>query len=550
MPGRTRGRVASAVLSAQMLISAVVLILIAAGLLIDSQSFSSPTLFGGIALVFVLTAVAAILPWDAIDRRWAVILPFLNIVAINAVRDAAPQFGAGLLLIFPVIWIARTFGVRATIAGVLLSTGGLWLNRLANWELLSTRDFGSLVLLPLCLMFIAVSTYLVARRTRAQGVLLRQHSTLIEASLEKARNQELTLNEVLNAVDFGVIAFDRHGKVTLVNRAHRQALADFGTPPDAVIHRVVYHPDRVTPYGEAERPFTRALAGQSFDNLIVWAGAPGGRQAAYSCSSRTLHGRDGEFDGCVVILHDVTAELEAIRGRDDLIGSVSHELRSPLTSVLGYIDLARDEEDMPAEARRMLDVAYSNSERLLVIVTDLLRAASDADKQLAISFVPCDITEIAAASVESHQVFADEREVELTLAGSATAPAHADPVRMRQVIDNLVTNAIKYNREWGTVTVTVEVEHSGVTVEVLDTGQGIPEADISRIFDRFYRTTSARNSQTVGSGLGLSITREIVHRHGGELSVHSELGIGTTFRLTIPTSRDAAAISVRESVSA
>ena len=356
MPGRARGRVASAVLSAQVLISAVVLILIAAGLIIDSQSFSSPTLFGGLALIFVLTAVAAIVPWDAIDRRWALSLPFLNIVAINAVRDAAPQFGAGLLLIFPVIWIARTFGVRATIAGVLLSAGWLWINRIANWELLSTRDFGSLVLLPLCLVFIAASTYLVARRTRAQGVLLRQHSALIEASLEKARNQELTLNEVLNAVDFGVIAFDRRGKLALVNRAHRQALADFGTPPDSVVHPVVYHPDRVTPYGEADRPISRALAGQAFDNLIVWAGAPGGRQAAYSCSSRILHDREGEFDGCVVILHDVTAELEAIRGRDDLIGSVSHELRSPLTSVLGYIDLARDEEGMPAEARRMLDV--------------------------------------------------------------------------------------------------------------------------------------------------------------------------------------------------
>src|SRR5690606_26193097 len=127
------------------------------------------------------------------------------------------------------------------------------------------------------------------------------------------------------------------------------------------------------------------------------------------------------------------------------------------------------------------------------------------------------------------------QDVALTIDGSPVAPVIADPVRMRQVLDNLVTNAIKYNREWGEVVVTVQLQDDRVNVVVRDTGQGIPEADRARIFDRFYRTSSARNSATVGSGLGLSITRDIVHRHGGELSVSSELGIGTEFRLSIPT---------------
>jgi signal transduction histidine kinase len=380
-----------------------------------------------------------------------------------------------------------------------------------------------------------------SRRGRAQAALLRQHSAMVQTALEKASRQEGLLVEVLNAVEFGVLAFDRTGTVTFVNRRQRQYLADFGTDPDAVVHPVVYQADGVTRYNDDDRPLARALNGQAFDNLIVWVGEPGERRAAHSVSSRILHDRDGEYDGGVVVLTDITKELEAVRARDDLVGSVSHELRSPLTSILGYLDLARDDENMSDDTRRMLEVAYANSERLLVIVTDLLRAASDADKQLAMSFSPSDVAQIARDSVEAHQVMADEREVELVLEGAETAIANVDPMRMRQVIDNLITNAIKYNLEWGSVTVTVEVENGSVSLAVRDTGQGIPEADLPRIFDRFYRTNAARTSTTVGTGLGLSITREIVHRHGGELTVTSELGIGTTFRLTVPTERESSA---------
>src|SRR5690606_11976200 len=198
--------------------------------------------------------------------------------------------------------------------------------------------------------------------------------------------------------------------------------------------------------------------------------------------------------------------------------------------------------------KRMLDIAYSNAERLLVLVTELLRTASDADKQCETSFVPCDLVAVAQDSVDSHQVLAEEREVELVLDGDASAPAVADPVRVRQVIDNLITNAIKYNLEWGSVTVTVSTEPNCVAIQVRDTGQGIPEADLPRIFDRFYRTSSARTSTTVGTGLGLAIVPDIVQRHGGDLTVSSELGIGTVFRVTIPTRhRDAAEDPRKES---
>jgi two-component system, OmpR family, phosphate regulon sensor histidine kinase PhoR len=516
------------------------LVILVAAFLVDAGVYASPAVFGIIGLAFTLTAVAALIPWDRFDRRLSIAMPLANIVGIVLLREAAPQIGAGLLLVIPIIWIARTFGREVTIAGTAGAIGFMFLMRAVRGTPVSVTDFAGFVVLPVVLVFVAAAVYITARRARAQAALLRQHAVMVQGTLGKASRQESLLNEVLNAVEFGVIAFDRSGTVTFVNRKQRQNLADFGTPPDAVVHPLIYQSDGVTPYTDEDRPLTRALSGQAFDNLIIWVGEPGERRVAHAVSSRILRNADGEYDGGVIALTDITPELEAIRARDDLIGSVTHELRSPLTSILGYLDLAREEEAMSDETRKMIEVAYSNSERLLVLVTDLLKAASDSDKQLTLSFVPSDLAAIAREAVEGHRVLADEREVELTLEGDDIAPANVDPVRMRQVLDNLITNAIKYNIEWGSVTVTVTVEDAGVSVEIRDTGQGIPEADLPRIFDRFYRTSSAKNSATVGTGLGLSITREIVHRHGGQLAVSSELGIGTTFRVTVPTENDAA----------
>lgn len=520
-----------------------------AAVVVESSIYASPLMFGVVAFFFVLTAVAALVPWDSIDRNWGKVLPFVNLVGILLLREFAPATGIGLLVVLPIIWIARTFGRVLTIVGTVGTILGMWIMRAARGIPLSTTDFITFVVVPVLVAFVAGAVYMGSRRSRAQATLLRQHSAMVQVALEKASRQEGLLIEVLNAVEFGVLAFDRTGKVTFVNRKQRQYLTDFGTAPDAVIHPVVYQADGVTRYTEEDRPLTRALSGQAFDNLIIWVGEPGERRAAHSVSCRILHDRDGEYDGGVIVLTDITKELEAVRARDDLVGSVSHELRSPLTSILGYLDLARDDENMSDETQRMLEVAYANSERLLVIVTDLLRAASDADKQLAMSFAPSDVAQIARDSVEAHQVMADEREVELLIEGAETAIATIDPMRMRQVLDNLITNAIKYNLEWGSVTVDVGVEEGGVSVAVRDTGQGIPEADLPRIFDRFYRTNAARTSATVGTGLGLNITREIIHRHGGELTVTSELGIGTTFRITVPTEREASASNLAGSTS-
>jgi signal transduction histidine kinase len=503
-------------------------------ILAQPTSLSNPLLYAGIALVCLITAVALLFTWNESNRRWAVVLPVVDIVAIVLIRAGEPSLGSGLFLAFPVLWLARNFGLNGAVGGAALSTTLLWTQRLLSGEPLGITDIAALVLLPVTLCFIATTSYVAGLRTRGQRRLLREQANIIEVAFDRARSQELSLDEILNAVSFGVIAFDRHGRVTLTNDAHRRSLSEFGAPRSAIVHPVIYQADRVTPYPPESRPFARALRGQSFDNITYWAGEPGSRQAAYSASSRHLTTAQGEPDGGVLVLRDVTAELEAIKARDSLIGSVSHELRTPLTAILGYLELALDDDRLDDETRRMIDISYRNSERLLVLVTDLLLAASQADKTLPVKPTPTDISDIVEQAVEGQQYAADERSLTLVTEIEPGIIASADPVRIRQVLDNLLSNAVKYNRQGGSIRVSAHAAASTVTVAVSDTGNGISEADLAQLFDRFFRTESARKSAEVGSGLGLSITRDIARQHGGDLTVESSVGVGTTFTMTIP----------------
>lgn len=536
---RRADRIARSIIQSQLLTSLAVLVLVWILVLVRPSALAEPLLYGGILAEFVITGVALVVPWNERNRAWAVLLPTLDIIAIVAVRAGEPVLGSGLFLVLPVLWMARNFHLYGAIGGVALATGLLWLSRLWLGAPLTIADFPSLALLPLTLVFIAATSYIGGMRTSGQRILLRQQADLIEEALSRAHTQETLLDEVLNAVSFGVIAFDRDGRVTLMNESHRRSLAAFGAPRSSIIHPVVYQADRTTPYPEDARPFNRAVRGQSFENITFWVGAPGGRQAAFAASSRHLTTSTGEPDGGVLVLRDVTAEIEAIRARDSLIGSVSHELRTPLTSILGYLELAMDSPELSDETRHMIEISYRNSERLLALVTDLLLAASDADQTLPVEFATTDISDIVEQAVESQRFAADERRLTLATHVAPHVIASADPLRIRQVIDNLLSNAVKYNRQGGRIEVTLTADDHAVTVTVADTGDGIAEKDLAQLFDRFFRTDTARESAEVGSGLGLSITRDIVRQHGGDLTVASTVGRGSTFTMTIPREPDA-----------
>ena len=346
------------------------------------------------------------------------------------------------------------------------------------------------------------------------------------------------MTEVLDAVDFGVIRVTPDGQVAVTNDAHgrlQQAIRSDIDGDDERTEREdipAFRDDGSTPLPPDELPVERALRGEAFDGQVVWFGVEPGPRQALSITARRLTDSAGQDVGAVVVSRDVTTELNALRARDELVASVSHELRTPLTSILGYLDLAIEDPDLPDHLRGNLDVAERNAERLLGIIGDIL-AASSSSSSVEASLTPLaiDAREIVRASAEALAPRASGRAITIDTAGLEEAFVWADPLRLRQVVDNLLSNAITYNRDGGTVFLGTTSDGASSWILVRDTGAGMTEDERARLFQRFYKAGPARRS---GTGLGLAISRDIVRAHGGELGLHSSPGVGSTFIVKLP----------------
>ena len=245
--------------------------------------------------------------------------------------------------------------------------------------------------------------------------------------------------------------------------------------------------------------------------------------------------------GVVLVLDDVTALRRLERVRTEFVANVSHELRTPLTAIQGYLETllggALEERE---NARRFLDIAFRHTQRLGRLLDDLTDLSNIELNKVTLVRQPLALDEVVDSVVAIVQPKAEARHVAVTSEIPASLPrVDADHDRLEQVLLNLVDNAVKYTGEGGHVTVraTASVGGGMVVVEVADTGIGIPPADLPRITERFYRVDKARSRDLGGTGLGLAIVKHLVIAHGGELSIDSTLGEGTTVRFTVPTSR-------------
>ncbi len=228
--------------------------------------------------------------------------------------------------------------------------------------------------------------------------------------------------------------------------------------------------------------------------------------------------------------------LELDRLKDEFVALVSHELRTPLTSIRGYLELLLDGEagDLTDEQRQFLGVVERNAHRLLTLVGDLLFLAQVEAGKLSLEFGAVDLGALAAECVETGRPLAEEKGVTLTLATGPLALLAGDHARLAQLLDNLVSNGIKFTPAGGRVDVRIRGERSQAVIEVRDTGIGIPPNEQEHLFERFYRTSKATEQAIPGTGLGLAISKAIVQAHGGLIVVASEDDAGSTFRVSLP----------------
>jgi signal transduction histidine kinase len=225
--------------------------------------------------------------------------------------------------------------------------------------------------------------------------------------------------------------------------------------------------------------------------------------------------------------------VEIDRLKDEFVSSISHELRTPLTSIAGYVELLQEEEE-DTEKLGHLAIVGRNSDRLLALVSDLLFAARLQYGRLELERSPVDLRSLVEHCIDSARPRAQTASVQLELEVEDVPMIEGEPAKLAQLLDNLVSNAIKFTPRDGLVRVQLSAHTDLIRIEVSDTGIGIPDQERERLFERFFRAQSALERQIQGTGLGLYISKAIVDAHDGRIGVTSTPGEGTTFIVEFP----------------
>jgi two-component system phosphate regulon sensor histidine kinase PhoR len=246
--------------------------------------------------------------------------------------------------------------------------------------------------------------------------------------------------------------------------------------------------------------------------------------------------RAADTSGAVIVLHDITELRKLERVRRDFVANVSHEFKTPLTAIQGFAEtLLAGALDDPQNRLRFLEIILEHSRRLARLTDDLLKLSKmDADR-LELEIRRLSISQFVESCIETTQRPAAEKDLRISVNLQQPLPdIAADRRRLAEVLQNLLDNAMQYTPAGGQIMVGASADAAEVTFTVSDTGIGIPQADQSRIFERFYRVDVARSREVGGTGLGLSISKHLVEAHGGRIWVESEVGQGSQFHFTVP----------------
>ncbi|MBA8848701.1 sensor histidine kinase [Microcella alkalica] len=502
----------------------------------------------GFALI-VLSTIVPYLPVfdDTAYRPWMLAMPIADFLAFVSLRLEATGGVTNpmiMMLMIPAAWFGLAASRRTLLLMVpavlavvtpdiaLIIAGGLT-------DTMAERTIVVIVVFPAVAFFAAAAALAMAELIGSrQASLIEEQHRRSEAAHETERARTL-LSEVLDSLDAGIVVMSPTGDLLLMNRALRDSpvLTSRGRDPWETFQSVpTFGMDRVTEISVEDRMLNRVSRGEYTTDQLIWIGDPGTRQRAISVSSCAVRTKADEHIANVILVSDVTDLIEAIDAKDAFIGTVSHELRTPLTTLAGFLEIIMERSDQfDPEVVSWLGVMERNIRRQQLLVHDLLLAASTRSTSLSVSRSRTDLGMIARDVVAALRPEAEEKGVSLDVVGGPVE-GRFDPLRMAQVAENLVTNAVRYTPAGGSVSVSVSGDADHLHLVVSDTGVGIAPEDQERLFEQFFRAAQARASAIRGIGLGLAIVKAIVDAHGGEVALESEPGRGTTVTVCIPHS--------------
>lgn len=526
------------VILTQLPLTASVLLVLAVAVFFHPETITDPLFQLGLWMHALLLLACIVVPWNRLPYPSFLVIPYLDFVAVGFSRQGSIESinGLGMLAVFPVFWLAASGLARKT-ALVVSFVGMLmivWVPLVAAAGPITAQALARPLLLPLMTLAIAITVNVMTTSMEVHQHVLLAKDAELRSALAASREREQLLDAIVETISVGLVAVDADGNDIMLNRKQKkfhQLAAPQGNQDPAEQDLLIFAADQKTPLPLRERPVRRAIAGESFTDNLVWIGEGTGSRAL-SSTARPIRDDAGQPAGAVVAFYDVTELVNALAAKDDFVSNISHEFRTPLTSILGYIGLALDDtQTLPSAVVQYLKVAERNADRLLDLVSDLLSISSHA---LEIKPRHADMAELIELCLDSSAPRATDNHVQLINECHEPLMAHFDVGRIGQVLDNLISNAIKYSPDGGSVAVRAWIQEGVVLCEVQDTGMGMDDAEQAEAFTKFFRAGAVRRSAIPGVGLGLLITKTILESHGGSIELHSEPGVGTRVRFTLP----------------
>ncbi|MEI7025475.1 ATP-binding protein [Paenibacillus sp. y28] len=353
---------------------------------------------------------------------------------------------------------------------------------------------------------------------------------------EKAEGQRELTQDMLDTIQVGVQLIDRNGTTIQVNSSWKQMMGyEWETGPavnltleqlDARIHSLVKH-------AEALQQYILDLVegrGTGRERLIYEMTAPQPR--VVQIYSEPLYTGD-EHVGMLLVHRDITKEYEADQLKSEFVSTVSHELRTPLASVLGFAELLLHKQLTPERQKKYIGTIHQEANRLTSLINNFLDLQRMESRKQTYDFSMMNMADAIRETMELQRVNAPNHRFEFK-PGLEDAHVNADPDKMKQVLMNVIGNAIKYSPDGGTVSVQLRREDANLCIDITDEGLGIPAEALPKLFHKFYRVDNSDRREIGGTGLGLAIVKEIMNIHGGDVKASSVYGQGSTFTLLLP----------------
>ncbi|MDX1688251.1 MAG: GAF domain-containing protein [Candidatus Promineifilaceae bacterium] len=432
-------------------------------------------------------------------------------------------------------WVGEAFGEQRSLLAAPLITG----NDVLGVIMLTHPDRDRFTGEQLSLVEAAASQVANAVHNASLYDLIRQQAEKLGAMMREAQIEVAKVQSILESIADGVLVAEADGEIIMANMPTAKIL---DMPQENLIGKTVH--ELMGLYGESGDEWVKTIE--------TWAAQ------ADSLERRTSLKNQLEIDDKIVLVHvapvfannnyfgtisifrDVTKEVEVDRMKSEFVSTVSHELRTPMTSIKGYADLmlmgAAGELTPPQ--LRYLEVIKNNADRLKALVNDLLDISRIETGKTQLKLQPVDISQLVSDVVNDHmqgRIQHEKIDIKVMTSIAPSLPlANADPDKVTRILTNLVDNALNYTPAGGEVEIEAQANGDYVSISVRDTGIGISEENQAKVFDRFYRVEESEVQDIPGTGLGLSIVSSLVEMHGGEMSLTSRLGEGSTFTFSLP----------------